>query len=356
MIISGPTGLSTSLQVGYYTSNSKYNPFHDLPCLRHPQVILYFYAPYSFILVLLEQGNATSGVKVTFLFSGTKSRNWDLPHPIIQIKTIDRGKLQLAPMASWRQVNLPTVKNRRRPMSMPLPLRGYPSFSNTVDIDFFVSPDHQIHKSQRAKFQVDIALRTGLAYSFCAISGIVFLYILCHSHFNITRVAFSVSLSIGFLPFVWPMRWLVMVMFRLVLWCCFFLLALSTQIARPVHHITANITHGIRQKSKHKTGKSSRVLAIQFAIGTLVLYLLVSEVPLIRVAILGIEVLRTTVDLLRAIVLMQYYIILLSSLKFLIYLRVDRILNVMGTAWFRWAIRQIWSVTTWADIIVSKFL
>lgn len=238
-------------------------------------------------------------------------------------------------------------------MSMPLPLRGY---SNPVDIDFLGYPHHQIYKIQREKFQVNIALRIKLAYSFRVISGIVFIYILCHSHFDITRVAFSVSLSIGFLPFVWPIRWLIVVMFRLVLWCCFSFHALSTQIARPVHHITTNIIHDIRQNFKHQTTKKGRVVVVQSAIGTLVLYLLVSEVPLIRVAILGIKIFWTTVDLLRGIVLMQFYIIMVSCLKFLIYLRVDRILNVIGTAWFRWAIRQIWSVITWVDIIVSSFL
>jgi len=256
-------------------------------------------------------------------------------------------------MSSCRPVHLPTAKPRRRPMSMPLPLCGYSSFSNPVETD---SPHQQIYKAQGVKLQVEIALQTRLAHSFRAISGIVFLYILCHSHFDITRVVFSVLFSIGFLPFVWPIRWLIVVMFRLVLWCCFSLLALGTQIARPVHHITANIIHGIRQNSELKASKSGRVLLIQSAIGTLALYLLVSEVPLIRVAILAIKIFWATVDLLRAIVLMQFYIILVSCLKFLIYLRVDRIFDVMGTAWFRWAVRQIWSVTTWADIIVSNFL
>lgn len=92
---------------------------------------------------------------------------------------------------------------------------------------------------------------------------------------------------------------------------------------------------------------------IQSAIGILALYFLVSEMPIIRVTSFGVEIFRFTFKLLRAIILLQYYIILLSSLELMIYLRVDRILDVMGTAWFRWAVRRAWSVTTWADIILA---
>ena len=251
-------------------------------------------------------------------------------------------------MSSSMSVRLPIVNYRRRPVSMPLPSRDYSSLSNLIDRDFHGSPPH------KTKFQADFFFWTRLAYSFRAISGVVFLYILCHSHFDIARVTFSVSLTIGFLSFVRPVRWLIVAMFRLSMWSFFFLLAFKAQIARRGHYTTMNIN--LRQTSRYKDSRSGRVLVIQSAIGILALYFLVSEMPIIRVTSFGVEIFRFTFKLLRAIILLQYYIILLSSLELMIYLRVDRILDVMGTAWFRWAVRRAWSVTTWADIIVSSFL
>ncbi|KAF9449125.1 hypothetical protein P691DRAFT_813147 [Macrolepiota fuliginosa MF-IS2] len=246
------------------------------------------------------------------------------------------------------------IANSRRPVSMPLFLRDLSSHSPPkMPLEPFVKFAGVSHQDQERAVEVGSTLP--LAFTAFIVLGIIVAHAMGGSCFDATRACAAVMSSIFFLPFVRPVRWLTRIVLKVSLWSTLHILVFLIGVSRSTFRLAAGLANGVKHHSQHGMGISWRSFLVRTLAGSFAAYILSSEIPLSRFASIGSRLVRFVFKILRAFVLLQYYMILLASLEFLIYLRVDCVMAVIGAPWFRWVVYRVWSMLTWVDIVVRSF-
>jgi hypothetical protein len=231
-------------------------------------------------------------------------------------------------------------------MTIPLSLHDYANvtFSSSLPEPLVECQDNSPSGS---KTNPNLPILTKLAL--VSFVGLFFAHTLSLSCFDLTRTCVAFLFSAFFFPFVRPLRWLIKMVLRISFWASLYILSSTVHTYQLTYRLATSLLRDARRNSKENGG---RLFLTQVFIGLIASFAIVSGFPLLHIATTLYKIALYTFRLLRAFVLLQYYMVLLASLEFMIYLRIDRVIGILGAAWFRWAVYRVCSVLTWVDIVV----
>lgn len=199
---------------------------------------------------------------------------------------------------------------------------------------------------------VDTAFTFSTVLGILAVLSILIVHAMSNSCFDTTRACVAVLTPILFLPFVPPLRWLTRIALKISFWSTSRALALVTETSQSIYRVAASMARSAKHHSQRNLAVNWKSFLVRTLVGSLAAYIVSSELPLFRLVSIGTRLVRFIFRLLKAFVFLQYYVILLASLEFMLYLRVDCVMAVVGAPWFRWVVHRVWSLLTWTDIVV----